>query len=217
MISGNRVILTHASGVRLADLFEISEKFRLDRFLLFPPRGRNPRRPAFCILSTWSVSIFSLLVQRESGQKEKARQGKRFRFPFPWTPSLKRQRRGLLPSFDSPRRCAGLRDTRQRRTFPQVRQSPHLFSPRGTGRRGRRPLHTYSDCSRDQGLRLPIHLAANAVCGPLPKGSGAQSGAAAEITSCLLLPPAAAGRNPLRGGLVRRLNASFSAQWRGDP
>ena len=46
--------------------------------------------------------------------------------------------------------------------------------------------------------RLPIHLAANAVCGPLPKGSGAQSGAAAEIASCLLLPPAAAGRDPLR-------------------
>ena len=52
---------------------------------------------------------------------------KGFRFPFPWTPSLKRQRRGLLPSFDSPRHCADLRDTRQRRTFPQVRQSPHLF------------------------------------------------------------------------------------------
>ena len=66
-----------------------------------------------------SVSIFSLLVQRESGQKEKARQGKGFRFPFPWTPSLKRQRRGLLPSFDPPCRCADLRDTRQKRTFPQ--------------------------------------------------------------------------------------------------
>ena len=46
--------------------------------------------------------------------------------------------------------------------------------------------------------RLPIHLAANAVCGPLPKVSGAQSGAAAEIAPCLLLPPAAAGRDPLR-------------------
>ena len=82
---------------------------------------------------------------------------KGFRFPFPWTPSLKRQRRGLLPSFDPPCRCADLRDTRQRRTFPQVRQSPHLFSPRGTGRRGRRPLHTQSTGSRFQGRRLP-HL-----------------------------------------------------------
>ena len=32
---------------------------------------------------------------------------------------MKRQRRGLLPSFDSPRRCADLRDTRQRRTLSQ--------------------------------------------------------------------------------------------------
>ncbi len=49
-----------------------------------------------------------------------------------------------------------------------------------------------------QGLQAAIHLAANAVCGPLPKGSGAQSGAAAAIASFLLLPPAAAGRDPLR-------------------
>ena len=38
-----------------------------------------------------------MLVQRENGQKEKARQGKGFRFPFPWTPSLKRQKRGPPP------------------------------------------------------------------------------------------------------------------------
>ena len=61
--------------------------------------------PCACLWDKrWSVSIFSLLVQRENGQKEKAREGKGFRFPFPWILSLKRQRRGFLPSFDSPRR-----------------------------------------------------------------------------------------------------------------
>ena len=63
--------------------------------------------------------------------------------------------------------------------------------------------------------RLPIHLAANAVCGPLPKGSGAQSGAAAEIASCLLLPPAAAGRDPLRKcpSLARISQISTTTGW----
>ena len=160
----------------------------------------------------WSVSIFSLLVQRESGQKEKARQGKGFRFPFPWTPSLKRQRRGLLPSFDPPCRCTGSIFFAAERHFRRgYSRSPSFFrgdgrlrlvspvSPQGDGT-SRAPSPTCANRgSRFQGLRLPIHLAANAVCGPLPKGSGAQSGAAAEIASCLHLPPAAAGRNPLRG------------------
>ena len=53
------------------------------------------------------MSIFSLLVQRESGQKEKARQGKGFRFPFPWTPSLKRFKRGLPPLKNLPSAVRG--------------------------------------------------------------------------------------------------------------
>ena len=36
--------------------------------------GALHEAPAFCVLTTCVVSIFSLLVQRESGQKEKARQ-----------------------------------------------------------------------------------------------------------------------------------------------
>ena len=66
--------------------------------------------PLFSCLSKrrgCSVSIFSLLVQRESGQKEKARQGKGFRFPFPWTPSLKRFKRGLPPLKNLPSAVRG--------------------------------------------------------------------------------------------------------------
>ena len=40
-----------------------------------PCRGRRPRRPTLPDFAAWVVSIFSLLVQRESGQKEKARWG----------------------------------------------------------------------------------------------------------------------------------------------
>ena len=96
--------------------------------------------------------------------------------------SRRKDRRGRRPLRDSrlPRARGSCRANARlmRSSLPSVSRPP---PPRGK-----------------QVRRLPIHLAANAVCGPLPKGSGAQSGAAAEIASCLLLPPAAAGRDPLR-------------------
>ena len=105
-----------------------------------------------------SVSIFSLLVQRESGQKEKARQGKGFRFPFPWTPSLKRQRRGLLPSFDPPCRCAG----------------SIFFAAERHFRRGSRPAAAGGRRRQD------AISAAAPLCAPEPFGRGPQTAFAAR-------------------------------------
>ena len=107
---------------------------------LFPCRG-GYEPPVFCVLTTCSVSIFSLLVQRENGQKEKARQGRGFRFPLPWTPSLKRQRRGLLPSFDPPCRGAEREDLRLRTGFSAgaAAAAPESMIQPDAKKQGRRP------------------------------------------------------------------------------
>ena len=96
---------------------------------------------------------------------------------------MKRQRRGLLPSFDPPCRCArsiffaaerhfrrGSRPAaaggRRRQDAISAAAAPVfrggrdvegavLIFPQGAGRRGRRPLHTQSAGSRFQGRRLP--------------------------------------------------------------
>ena len=55
----------------------------------------------------FASSIFSLLVQRESGQKEKAHRGRGFRFPLPRTPTLETTKERDTPSFESPLRRTG--------------------------------------------------------------------------------------------------------------
>ena len=131
------------------------------------------------------VTIPFLLLVQEKGGKRTTQEGEDFDF-FPLlTPLIETMKEGDTPSFDSPRHCADLRDTRQRRTFPQGLQPQPLFPcggresedaiicmrrrtnhafwgcrpsfPWRAGRRGRRPLHAQSAGSRFQGRRLP-HL-----------------------------------------------------------
>ena len=157
---------------------------------------------------------------------------------------MKRQRRGLLPSFDSPRRCDDLRDSHQRRTFPQVRQSPHLFFLRGTGERRRYHLYAKTDESRILGLPSQFSVEGGTSRAPSPTCATrwvALSGAAAAdppCRKCRLRPsPKGLGRAKRRGcgdcvlpssapgsgrpqsparKVVQWLTASKSVQQRGD-
>ena len=108
--------------------------------------------------------------------------------PFPWTPSFKRQRRGLRPSFDSPCYCARRKVFLLHVGVGAAISCPPCFPLRGKWREA--PIGGLQRrCTPSVCLWLTaVHLAAFAVPGPRRKGSAREAARLRKLRLCFFRP-----------------------------